>query len=216
MKIIVIGDSNTKGEMLGSKNWTTLLSGLTGIEVVNEGVNGHTTEDARIRLTNGEINLNGDAVFIMFGTNDAVMTEKNKPKVSLSRYRENLLYFINLIRQTSKKPVLMTVIPLIEGSGGDGYYLSRHHTSFFKDISPRDWVDQYNDIVREISDTERVQLIDVWQYFLKKSGAEHDPDPDKYLIQSGMIDSSGTHLTAEGARELYTVVSHSLNAKKRI
>ncbi|MBM7580111.1 SGNH/GDSL hydrolase family protein [Jeotgalibacillus terrae] len=208
MRIIALGDSNTKGEMLGDQNWTTLLAEITGTEVVNEGVNGHTTEDAKLRLESKDIYLNGDIVLFMFGTNDSVITELEEPKVSLTRFRENIIFFVKKLHEINLKPVLMTVIPLIEGSGEDGYYLSRHHSSFFKKISPREWVNQYNDIVREIAVSERVQLIDIWQHFITIAGEKEDLDTK--LVDSRLIDSSGTHLTIEGAKEVYVKINKSL------
>ncbi|MBR3880907.1 MAG: hypothetical protein IKJ34_04875 [Mailhella sp.] len=68
MTILCIGDSLTYGYGVGRpQTWCSLVSTLTGHDIVNHGVNGATTGEML------EQPLFGDAVFIMGGLNDLFM-----------------------------------------------------------------------------------------------------------------------------------------------
>lgn len=159
-----------------------------------------------VRFKDDVLKEKPDYVYLMFGTNDATMIELSKPKVSKSDYKRNLQYFIDELCKINAKPILMTCIPLIEGNGLDGYYYSRHEKrNFTGTVTAKEWYNEYNDIIRSLSQQNYVPCIDLWKHFIEFSQGSDD----KSLLQSGLIDSSGTHLTKEGAGYIYNVVAES-------
>jgi len=82
-------------------------------------------------------------------------------------------------------------IPIIEGNSPSDLYEK------FGGI--KTWHESYNDIVRELAIKNHITLIDNWNDFITKAGG----DSDQKLIQSELIDSSGTHLTPKGSVLIY-------------
>ncbi len=206
-KIITFGDSNTQGEELHEKNWVNLLQKYNQHHFLNKGINGNTTNDACIRLKADVLIHQPDIVFIMFGTNDATISiEDDKPFVPLDQFRKNVLKIIDKICAIHAIPVLMTVIPVIEGDGSDGYYLTRHKSKQLQIESPRYRINQYNDITREIAKNNDYLLIDIWNECIALAGGESD----LLLKNSGLIDVSGTHLTEKGASFIAQLISKEL------
>ncbi|PCI01586.1 MAG: hypothetical protein COB81_06970 [Flavobacteriaceae bacterium] len=81
------------------------------LEVINSGISGDTTEDAKHRFQSDVLDHNPDIVFIQFGANDQSIRQdlgKSTANVSLDSFRENLLYFITELKKTGCKIILMT------------------------------------------------------------------------------------------------------------
>ena len=106
-KIVAFGDSTTSDEYIVenvySKNLSFLFadSGLN-IEIINSGVSGNTTEDALHRFNEDVLDHEPDLVIIQFGINDSYVDNfggNTKPFIHISRYRENLEYFINTLKE---------------------------------------------------------------------------------------------------------------------
>ncbi|MGD7009822.1 SGNH/GDSL hydrolase family protein [Metabacillus sp. 84] len=216
---VAFGDSNTEGanypvrDYPENEKWVNLLAlaqqGTANI--YNAGIGGETTEDGRKRFKKDVLNRNPETVFIMFGTNDAVVLPNGKPRVSKQRFEQNLLYFVNEIKKHGGQPVLMTCLPIAEGNGTDKLYYSRYDKIYYDaGKGARNWHNSYNDIVREIAGREKVPLIDHWRNMVREAGG----DTDKALIASGMIDPSGNHMTPKGARVLYEAIMDSGFLKK--
>ncbi|MFY4774845.1 SGNH/GDSL hydrolase family protein [Metabacillus sp. RGM 3146] len=212
---VAFGDSNTQEanwavrKFPANEKWVNLLSVSEKgkMLIYNEGIGGQTTEHARKRFMNDVINRKPKVVFIMFGTNDALIQSNKKPWVSKERYRENLLYFIHKIRENGGKPVLMTCLPVIEGTGADKLYYYRTHNPalYLPKGGARNWHNSYNSVMKKTAKEEGVLLIDNWSKMVKKAGGA----TDKTLIESRMIDSSGYHMTPKGARLLYENIKSS-------
>ncbi len=138
-----------------------------------------------------------DVVLVMFGTNDAVMIDVDWPQVDRDTFAANVQTIVDKIRAIGATPVLMTVIPLIEGNGADGYYYSRHPALYYWNAGgARAFHDSYNDIVRTLAASNGLTLVDHWAAFMQAAGGTDDA----HLIASGLIDASGTHMTEKGAQ----------------
>ena len=212
-KIVAFGDSNTQGanwtnhKYQETDKWVNLLSAsITGSKgndssiIFNAGISGETTEDARKRLKRDVLKISPELVLIMFGTNDAAFLEKNKPRVSKERFRENLIYFIKEIEESGGKPVLMTCLPIVEGNGSDHFYYTRYKEAYYDDVGgARQWHNSYNNIIRELAFKNEIALVDHWSYMVYEAGG----DTDEALLKSGIIDPSGNHLTPKGAKLIY-------------
>ncbi|KXZ18423.1 SGNH/GDSL hydrolase family protein [Bacillus nakamurai] len=208
--VVAFGDSNTRGsnwdyrDYPKAQQWVNILNTAERghLSIVNAGIGGQTTEDARLRFQSDVLDRKPEYLFIMFGTNDAGILTKNKPRVSKERFKENLTYFINESRKHGIKPVLMTCIPIIEGNGTHHlFYYSRYKASAFKTKGgARKWHNSYNGITRQVAKNLKVPLVDNWKHFIRADGGK---DTDEALIQSGLIDPSGNHMTPKGARIVY-------------
>lgn len=123
LKIYAFGDSITYGfadtgaqSLTNSGSFRTRLAGMlrdAGIDarIVNGGVPGETTADARARF-NRIFLEKPDAVIIMFGTNDCSAGADGKAKVALESYRAALEFFIRELQAKDIGVVLMTPPPL--------------------------------------------------------------------------------------------------------
>ncbi|UOK57101.1 SGNH/GDSL hydrolase family protein [Bacillus sp. OVS6] len=115
--IVAFGDSNTRGANWTIRNyqdtdkWVNLMKSTLPVNngqalIHNAGVGGETTEDARKRFKRDVLKMDPDLVFIMFGTNDAVILPNGKPKVDRARFKENLLYYVREVRHAGGTPSL--------------------------------------------------------------------------------------------------------------
>lgn len=208
LTIVAFGDSNTQGanwleNQYDNKNkWTNLLKSNVQ-KVINSGVGGDTTNQGMERFEQDVLKYKPDKVLVMFGTNDAVMLKPNQPQVSKELFKKNMQYFIDNIKAAGAEPILMTTLPIIEGSK-DKFYYSRHDQSLYPNGS-REWHNSYNDIVRELAKENKVDLIDNWKVFIDNSG-----NTDRDLIESDYIDPSGTHLSENGSKLIYKNILSNL------
>lgn len=207
-KIVVFGDSNTQGSNWGlrhyatSEKWVNLLKiSLRGkYNIINAGIGGETTEDARYRFKRDVLERKPDYLFIMFGTNDASILARNIQRVSKDRFKDNLTYFVKSSKEYGIQPVLMTCIPLIEGTNHSLFYYSTYDPKAFEQVGgARAWHNSYNEMVRETAKEADVPLIDNWEMFVKEAGGHSD----KKLIESRLMDPSGSHMTPKGARLIF-------------
>ncbi|MFT0800082.1 SGNH/GDSL hydrolase family protein [Bacillus swezeyi] len=213
-KIVAFGDSNTRGsnwqfrDYPKAEKWVNLLqTSLRGkYKIDNAGIGGETTEDARFRFKKDVLDKRPAYLFIMFGTNDAAILAKGVPRVSKKRFKENLFYFVKESRRHGIEPVLMTCLPLVEGSGNNIFYYARYRAaSFEKYGGARKWHDSYNQVTRETARKLDVTLIDNWKNIVNKAGGA----TDEKLIKSGFIDPSGNHLTPKGAHIIFEGIDES-------
>lgn len=209
--VVAFGDSNTANSNWQNQGYDSLGKWVTKLQadhilIANEGVGGNTTVNAKHRVIQDVLLHNPKQVYIMFGTNDAVIETDNKPAVSKEDFRKNIQTFVNLAKTIGAEPVLMTTIPLIEGNGADGMYYARHDAKLYEKVKgAKAWHDSYNDIIRELAVQNNVKLIDNWKRFIEAAGGVDD----KTLISSGLIDNSGTHMTLKGAELIYKEISQA-------
>ncbi|MEH6974276.1 MULTISPECIES: SGNH/GDSL hydrolase family protein [unclassified Bacillus (in: firmicutes)] len=213
-KIVAFGDSNTRGsnwqfrDYPKAEKWVNLLqTSVRGkYDIENAGIGGETTENARLRFQRDVLDKRPSYLLIMFGTNDAAILGKGVPRVSKKRFKENLYYFVKKSRQSGIEPVLMTCLPLVEGSGNNIFYYARYRAASFDQYGgARKWHDSYNDVTRETARKLHVPLIDNWKNIVNKAGGATDEN----LIKSGFIDPSGNHLTPKGARIIFEGIDKS-------
>jgi len=143
------------------------LSLLMGkkIQIINSGVSGDTTHDARFRFDRDVMQHHPDLTIIQFGVNDQVIRQDIgliEPNVSLTRYVYNVLFFIQRLRRQGSKIILMT----------PGLIRWKDHLldKFFR--APYDIHDPfgmnrslifYVEKIREIAKTEDIPLVDIYE-----------------------------------------------------
>lgn len=168
--IITFGDSTTAARKEVAAVYSDLIQeelhrlGYQA-QVANAGVPGNTTADARARFDKDVLARRPNLVIIQFGINDsAVDVWKNppatKPRVALAAFRENLLYFIQRLRERQAAVVLMTPNPLCWTEKLIEMYSKKPYLPGRKD-GFNVTLNAYTDMVRDISVSEHVPLVDV-------------------------------------------------------
>lgn len=210
--VIAFGDSNTSGSYLPREfpdypayNWPA----LTGIK--NAGVSGNTTESALKRFEKDILSHHPSTVVMMFGINDALIRpDTRKPQVSKAQFEANLSSMVEEMLSENIQVILMTNIPVIENI----YYQSQSSTNpgieqLYADKGGlRNWVDSYNDIIRNVAKNEGVHLIDNYRNAIQKAGGT----TDLLLSQSGLVDPLlGIHWTPRGHMMVHNSVDRALD-----
>ena len=102
-KAVFFGDSLT-----ASFGWCRQLALRFGLEAVNAGVGGETSEMARARFEADVLAQSPDYVFICFGMNDQVHADHRNPRVSVERFAENITYFVTEAQRADAEVILIT------------------------------------------------------------------------------------------------------------
>jgi len=180
IRIVALGDSITNGAGIGDVREEDtfrhlLQEDLTqNVEVINAGLNGDITTVAIYRLEQDVLQYNPDYVTIMFGVNDAgyyrpaTGSVAETPRVTATRFRSNLEVIIGTIQAADVKPILVTPIPMNSSYG---------HKDFpaYVENGLNYLVDEYADIIRDLSSQADLPLIDVHRLF------SADPTTDKFV-----------------------------------
>lgn len=209
---VTFGDSNTQGANWNDNHYDPAKKWVNKLQLtrptINSGIAGNTTGMGISRLTT-VIKSNPKTVTIMFGTNDGVLRSNNTPKTSLIKFERDLNYMVDTFQARGINVVLMTTVPVIEE--GKGYFYSRHNKKMYSKYGgAKKLQDRYNDITRNVARKQGVPLVDTYRTFVRFAGG----DTDKALINSGLIDPSGTHISQYGADVLYRTVKATLDTNK--
>ena len=154
------------------------------VNVINAGVGGNSTADARARFETDVLAHNPGIVTIAFGINDAavdVWKGATAPRLPLPKYQDNLRYFVRALKSRGATPVLLTPNPLewtpklLEMYGKAPYEPEREDG--FNVL-----LNDYVQAVREIAKEENVLLVDVQSLFKKHKRRT----PGQSLLLDGM------------------------------
>ena len=182
---------------------------IANATVLNKGVSGSNTTQARARFSYEVLAQNPDIVIVQFGWND--QAPKNwgsstppeeidkSPRVDLATYGDNLQYMISSLVQANIRVIMMTPDP-----GRWRGYNYRYAEDPYVGYDPQHPEDQswkwgsntrledYCDVVRGLAATNNVELVDVHGLFREYDAADgQDVDdlyrkttsfPDPYLI----------------------------------
>lgn len=197
--IVAFGDSTTAArgslEVYANLLPTSLGTVASPICVVNAGVGGNTTQDARKRFQKDVLDQKPGLVVIQFGINDSAVDvwrtpQASHPRVDLATYRKNLDYFCQTLKARDCRVVLMTPNPM-------------QWTDKLKELygkSPYDPNDvdgfnvllkKYAEAVREVARKEKVILVDVYQEF--ESYAKQKKQSIENLLLDGMHPNERGH-----------------------
>lgn len=162
-RIVCFGDSTTAPRE-GVVPYCEQIKG-TGRETVNRGVRGNTTEHARERFAADVLAMKPDVVILQFGINDSTVDVWKTPpakaaRVTVTRFRENLTYFVESLRGKGARVVLMTFNPLawtekMTAMYGKAPYEPGEPMGFNAGREP------YLQVIREVARAQRVPLVDV-------------------------------------------------------
>jgi acyl-CoA thioesterase-1 len=203
-RIVALGDSTTVGYSV-SDGYPRKLArqlfehGITAT-VINSGVNGDTTAGARERFERDVLSHAPDVVIIQFGLNDQTVRLYQRPEevksyVTETQFSTNLRYFISELRRREVKIVLMTPNPMCWTP-----VLERHYPEgpFLK--GPRggnSLLQKYVETERQLAESQKVPLVDVFQGYLKHEKTSGRPITDLMLDDGVHPNEAGYELNTK-------------------
>ncbi len=176
--LVTFGDSIT-----ALSTWPRSVAKATNMHLVNSGIGGNTTEQARARFERDVLNKDPDFVIMSFATNDFYLEDGTNPRVTTARYKENLQYFIAQVEAKGGVPILMTPPFLSDDSQGG--------SDLYPEKSVNLALDKYVVAMREVASATGTHLIDM--HAVCDSGY----DLNTFLIADGL------HLADQG-NQVYT------------
>lgn len=167
LTVIAFGDSITAAD-----KWQKHIEAEYGIDIINAGVGGDTTNSAKARFKKDVLNKNPDIVFISLGVNDCAIDMTRY--VDLETYKANMAYFIDECQKIGAKVIVNIPTPVV-----DEQYLTRHKAEPFEPYGgPNGIVTVYADACREVAIEKGVAFADLNAYFQDLDGgyAKYFPD----------------------------------------
>lgn len=206
IRVVCFGDSTTAPRQ-GVIPYCDQIRGA-GIETINRGVGGNTTEAARLRFASAVLAARPDVVIIQFGINDSTVDvwktpPETAPRVSLSRYRENLAYFLGELHKSGVKVILMTFNPLTwidktRGMYGHPPYLPADPDGFNQGREP------YLAAIREVALAAGATLVDVDSNF-RQYAAQPGKSLDDLLLDGMHPNTRGHERISQLLRSAFSV-----------
>jgi len=180
---------------------TELLNRGMNAAVINAGVSGNTTADARERLEKDVLTLAPDVAIIQFGLNDSAINVHmgaTGPRLPRDEYEENLTFVVETLRERGTRVILMTPNPML---------WTQNLISIFGkppyEVSDRWGLNllnaEYAESVRRIARKQRVRLIDVYQHYLDYDSIEGRAAEDLLL--------DGIHPNEKGHRMVADILA---------
>ena len=158
---VCFGDSLTANGV-----WEKILSARFGASFINAGVGGTTTETSLERFKTEVLAENPDITLICFAYNDAVKIDRKASRVSLERYRENLEYYVNSLKQAGSEVILFSPNPVIEEYFNENPL--HPGEDYIKDGGINALVSKYTDIMAEVAKKYGVYYFDLASEFEKE------------------------------------------------
>jgi lysophospholipase L1-like esterase len=204
--VVAFGDSTTAPRQ-GITPYAARLASALGVTVINAGVPGNNTEQAKVRLEKDVLAHHPSVVIVQFGLNDAAVDlwkkpPESSPRVNVQTYQKNLVFIMDAVRRGGSAVILMTPNPmswtpkLRELYGKPPYDVTREDG--MNAVLP-----EYLQAVRDLARRENVPLVDVQQAF------RDDPQGVAALLLDGMHPNDAGH---EKITQLLIPVLQRLNA----
>lgn len=204
--LVAFGDSTTAPRRVDGKSiriYADILQedfvrrGVNGA-VINAGVGGNNTDQARARFASDVLAHEPDLVIIQFGLNDSCIDlwdGMHQPRISRETFADNLRYFVETLRKEDCDVILMTANPMRWTEA-----LLRLYGSAPYDVNDP-WGFNltnrvYGDAVRELAAELDVPLIDVYQGFYDY-GNVAGQTPEDLLLDGMHPNDRGHALIAE-------------------
>ena len=165
--VVAFGDSITAAD-----KWQKHIESAYGIDIINAGVGGDTTNSAKARFKKDVLNRRPDIVFISLGVNDCAIDMERY--VDLETYKANMTYFIDECEKIGARVIVNIPTPVV-----DSQYLTRHEAEPFEPYGgPNGIVTVYADACREVAVEKGVVYADLNAYFQSLDGgyAKYFPD----------------------------------------
>jgi lysophospholipase L1-like esterase len=165
------------------------------VRVINSGIGGNHTDQARTRFEADVLKHNPDTVVIQFGINDAAVDvwkdpPATQPRVDVASFGDNLKFFVRRLRSKGIAVVLMTPNPMrwtlkLRNLYGKPPYDPGSVDGF------NVLLNQYAEVVRAVARSESVALIDVSKRFTEFGDQQGNRVDD--LLSDGMHPNERGH-----------------------
>ena len=140
MKIVCLGDSLTEGYLVKPEEcWVSLLQRETGEDWINAGVSGDTSGGMLARLVSEVFPLAPDAVLLMGGDNDIMISG------SPLSARENLMSMVNLCASRGIQPVVGIPMPMRVAPGNPWLDFLDMETAAAESAAQIQWLRRFTD-----------------------------------------------------------------------
>jgi lysophospholipase L1-like esterase len=153
-------------------------AGNRNVNIINAGVPGNDTRQARARFERDVLAQHPTLVTISFGINDSavdVSKGATQPRVPLHEYEQNIKWMVDSLKCRGVCPILMTPNPIAWTDDLKSLYNKPPYRTDDKDgwnVLLRD----YSKVVRSIARTRKLPLIDTYCLF-----QAHAAQPGKVL-----------------------------------
>lgn len=170
------------------------------VQVINAGIGGNNTDQARARFDRDVLAQSPDIVIIQFGINDAAVDvwkdpPATQPRVSIDAYVDNLRHFVQVLRSRSARVVLMTPNPMrwtpqMKQLYGKSPYAPDDVNGFNVLLT------HYAQKVRDLAKAEHVPLVDV-EHLFEEYGRQDGQSVSDLLLDGIHPNDSGHRLVAD-------------------
>lgn len=185
--VVAFGDSITAAD-----KWQKHIEKAYGIDIINAGIGGDTTNTAKSRFKSAVLNRRPDVVFISLGVNDCAIDMERY--VDLDTYKANMEYFIDECQKVGARVIVNVPTPVV-----DEQYLTRHKSEPFEPYGgPNGIVTVYADAARELAKEKGVVFADLNAYFQSLDGGYA-----KYFPDGVHPNDTGYKMYADVAMEAY-------------
>ena len=176
-------------------------------KVINSGISGDTTNEAKARFQKDVLSHNPNLVIIQFGVNDQTIRQDLRLKtamVSLEQFAYNILFFISRIRRTGASIVLMTPGMLLWNETFKSKFFEKPYL-INETYGLNGHLRLYNQMLRKIAKTENIHLIDIFKYQM-----EYDAKK-KQSLQKLLPD--GLHPNNKGHKFIADIIVKELHSQ---
>ncbi len=171
-KLITYGDSLT-----AFGTWPLTVAENTNMYLFNGATGGINTKEGLERFESYVEAHGPDFVTLLFGMNDLLMQARNIPQVTPAQFKTNMQTMCEKVVAMDAVPILLTSSYMNE----DIFFQSQgQNESYYSKVgTPLEWLDQYNEKVRELAAEGGYHLIDIRK-------ACDDYEPTEFLTDDGI------------------------------
>lgn len=193
MKIVCLGDSLTYGfGARRSKVWTKIAQDKLGIEIINEGICGDTTNGMMGRFHSAVYEKGPEAVLIMGGVNDFIVG------ADLGSVKSNIM---SMAHQSIAK-YIDPIIGIPTKIDAESVRIDWAEFSDFNRVAKE--LEEYQEWIKKFCKTFNIKYIDFYTEFEKEAGTE---------AREFYVD--GLHFNDRGNEILAEVFIKSINSFKK-
>ncbi|WP_052447368.1 GDSL-type esterase/lipase family protein [Clostridium polynesiense] len=175
MKILCLGDSLTTGYGVSrNESWCFVLQSISGIHVINGGVNGDTSIGLLTRSSSDIDSVKPDAVIIFIGTNDMIMNR------SVSNTSENIILVIEDIQSSNLLPIVAFPPKIIPQMASKLWDSNVDYLTVNKKIY------ELREMLKDYCSINSINTLDYYDLF-----SENTEIPSRYYLDGIHLNSSG-------------------------
>jgi lysophospholipase L1-like esterase len=214
--IVAFGDSTTAPResvsVFAERLQTRLANAGRAVRVINAGVPGGNTRQARERFERDVIAKHPDFATISFGINDSavdVFQGATEPRVPLTDFERNISWMVDQLQRRGIRPILMTPNPVAWTDQLKELYAKPP----YRPDEPDGWnllLKDYAQAVRRVAKTQKVPLVDTYEFF-QDHAARPDHDLNELMTDGMHPNNLGQELIAD---HLMKILAPSLSVRK--